>query len=111
MTMTSEQREQVATELKRFAGDLNLTDQQKERLQTALAEEREKVGEYLKTHPNTTKAEIVAHVKEHRTEIHQRVAAFLSPEQLSKWTLKWRKPRNFWGRSSSHKNTVCRKCL
>ena len=44
MTMTSEQREQVATELKRFAGDLNLTEQQKDKLQTALAEEREKVS-------------------------------------------------------------------
>jgi hypothetical protein len=97
MTMTSEQREQVATELKRFAGDLNLTDQQKEKLQSALAEEREKVGEYLKTHPNTTKAEIVAHVKEHRSEIHERVAAFLSPEQLSKWDSEVAKAKEFLG--------------
>jgi len=97
MTMTSEQREQVATELKRFAGDLNLTEQQKEKLHTALAEEREKVGQYLKTHPNTTKAEILAHVKEHRTEIHQRVAAFLSPEQLSKWDSEVAKAKEFLG--------------
>ena len=97
MTMTPEQREQVATELKRFAGDLNLTEQQKEKLQTALAEEREKVGEYLKTHPNTTKAEIVAHVKEHRTEIHERVAAFLSPEQLIKWDNEVAKAKEFLG--------------
>ena len=97
MTMTSEQREQVATELKRFAGDLNLTEQQKEKLQAALAEEREKVGEFLKTHPNTTKAEIVAHVKEHRAEIHERVAAFLSPEQLSKWDSEVAKAKEFLG--------------
>jgi periplasmic protein CpxP/Spy len=97
MTMTTEQRAQVATELKRFAGDLNLTDQQKEKLEAALAEEREKVGEYLKAHPNTTKAEIVAHVKEHRTEIHERVAAFLSPDQLSKWDSEVAKAREFLG--------------
>ncbi len=29
MSLTAEQREQVATELKRFAADLNLTDDQK----------------------------------------------------------------------------------
>ena len=97
MAMTSEQREQVATELKRFAGDLNLTQDQTERLHTALAEEREKVGEYLKTHPNTTKADIVAHVKEHRAEIHQRIAAFLSPEQLSKWDSEVAKAKEFLG--------------
>ena len=48
MNLTAEQREQVATELKRFAGDLNLNDQQKEKLHSALAEGREKIGEYLK---------------------------------------------------------------
>ena len=97
MTMTPEQREQVATELKRFAGDLNLTDQQKEKLQTALAEKREKVGEYLKTHPNTSKADIVAYVKEHRADIHERVAAFLSPEQLTKWDNEVAKAKEFLG--------------
>jgi len=97
MTMTSEQREQVATELKRFAGDLNLTEQQKEKLQTALAEEREKVGEYLKAHPDTTKADIVKYVKDHRVEIHQRVAAILSPEQLSKWDSEVAKAKEFLG--------------
>ena len=97
MTMTPEQRVQVATEIKRFAGDLNLTEQQKEKLQTAFTEEREKVEEYLKTHPNTTKAEIVAHVKEHRAEIHERIAAFLSPEQLTKWDSEVAKAKEFLG--------------
>jgi periplasmic protein CpxP/Spy len=97
MTMTAEQREQVAAELKRFAGELNLTEQHKEKLQATLAEKRAKVGDYLKSHPNTTKAEIVAQVKEHRTEIHQRVAAFLNPEQLSKWDSEVAKAKEFLG--------------
>jgi periplasmic protein CpxP/Spy len=97
MTLTIEQREQAATELRRFAGDLNLTEQQKEKLQIALAEKREKVGEYLKTHPDTTKAEIVAHVKLHRTEIHERLAAFLDPQQLSKWDSEVAKAKEFLG--------------
>ena len=51
MTITAEQREQVATELKRFAADLHLTEEQKEKLHSALAEGRERVGEYLKDAP------------------------------------------------------------
>ena len=103
MTMTAEQREQVATELKRFAVDLDLSEEQKEKLQTALADGRERVGEYLKSHPNTTKAEIVSKVKEHRSEIHERIAKFLDSEQLGKWDNEVAKAR---ARSSTHKNTV-----
>jgi protein CpxP len=97
MTMTTESREQVAAELKRFAADIKLTEEQKEKLQAALADGREKVGEYLKTYPNTTKAEIIAKVKEHRVEIHQRVAGFLNPEQLGKWDDEVAKAREFLG--------------
>jgi hypothetical protein len=97
MTMTVEQREQVATELKRFAADLHLSEEQKEKLQAALADGREKIGEYLKTHPNTTKAEIVTKVKEHRGEIHERVAKFLDSEQLGKWDSEVGKAKEFLG--------------
>jgi periplasmic protein CpxP/Spy len=97
MTMTTESREQVAAELKRFAADIKLTEEQKEKLQAALADGREKVGEYLKTYPNTTKAEVIAKVKQHRAEIHQRVAGFLNPEQLGKWDDEVAKAREFLG--------------
>ena len=97
MTMTAESREQVATELKRFAADLHLTEEQKEKLHTALAEGREKVGEYMTAHPNTTKAEIVAKVKEHRGEIHERIAKFLDSEQLGKWDNEVAKAKEFLG--------------
>ena len=97
MSLTAEQREQVATELKRFAGDLNLTDDQKQKLQAALEEGREKVGEYLKNNPNTTRADIIAKVKANRDEIRQRVVKFLSPEQLSKWDSEVAKAKEFLG--------------
>ena len=97
MNLTAEQREQVATELKRFAGDLNLTDEQKEKLQTALAEARERVGEYLRNNPNTTKADIIAKVKAHRDEIRQRVVKFLNSEQLTKWDSEIAKAKEFLG--------------
>jgi len=95
MTLTVDQREQVVTELKRFAGDLKLTDEQKEKLHAALAEAREKVGEYLKSNPNSTKADIIAKVKAHRDEIRQRVVKFLSPDQLSKWDSEIAKGKEF----------------
>jgi len=97
MSLTAEQREQVATELKRFAGDLNLTDEQKEKLHTTLAEARERVGEYLRNNPNTTKADIIAKVKANRDEIRQRVVNFLTPEQLSKWDSEVAKAKEFLG--------------
>jgi Spy/CpxP family protein refolding chaperone len=97
MSLTAEQREQVATELKRFAGDLNLTDDQKEKLQSALTDAREKVGDYLRNNPNTTKADIIAKVKANRDEIRQRVVNFLTPEQLSKWDSEVAKAKEFLG--------------
>ena len=97
MSLTAEQREQVATELKRFAADLNLTEEQKEKLQAALTEARERVGDYLRNNPNTTKADIIAKVREHRDEIRQRVVNFLTPEQLSKWDSEVAKAKEFLG--------------
>jgi len=97
VSLTAEQREQVVTELKRFAGDLNLSGEQKEKLHTALAEARERVGEYLKNNPNTTKADIIAKVRANRDEIRQRVVNFLTPEQLSKWDSEVAKAKEFLG--------------
>ena len=97
MTLTVQEREHVMTELKSFAKDLNLTDQQKEKLQSALADAREKVQEYLKKNPNTTRADIIASVKAHRDEIGKRIAAFLSPDQLTKWNAEVAKAKEFLG--------------
>jgi predicted HTH transcriptional regulator len=97
MPITAEEREQVASELKRFAHDLNLNDQQKEKLQAALVEAREKVAEYLKQNPHMTRADIVAKVKERRADIRQRVVNFLTPDQLTKWDAEVAKAKEFLG--------------
>jgi periplasmic protein CpxP/Spy len=97
MPITAEEREQVVSELKRFGQELNLTEQQREKLQTALVEAREKVADYLKKNPNTSKADVIAKVKEHRAEIRQRVVNFLSPDQLTKWDAEMAKAREFLG--------------
>jgi periplasmic protein CpxP/Spy len=97
MNLTAEQREQVANEVKRFAADLNLTPDQKEKLQTAFQDAREKLGDYMKDHPGVTKADIVKEVAGHRDQIRQRVVNFLSPDQLKKWDGEIAKAKDFLG--------------
>jgi periplasmic protein CpxP/Spy len=97
MNLSNEEREEVATELKRFATDLNLTDDQKQKLQVALTEAREKIAEYMQQNPNTTRADIISKVVANRDAIRQRVVSFLSPEQLKKWDAEKEKAKDFLG--------------
>jgi periplasmic protein CpxP/Spy len=97
MNLSTEEREQVVSELKHFANDLNLTDDQKEKLRVALTEAREKIAEYMQQNPNTTKADIISKVVANRDAIRQRVVSFLSPEQLKKWDDEKAKAKDFLG--------------
>ena len=97
MNLSTEEREQVATELKRFAGDLNLTDDQREKLRVALTEAREKITEYVQQNPNTTKADVIGKNVANRDAIRQRLVNFLSPEQLEKWDAEKAKAKEFLG--------------
>jgi len=97
MNLSTVEREEVATELKRFAGDLNLTDNQKEKLRVALTEAREKIAEYMHQNPTATKADVITKVVANRDAIRQRVVSFLSPEQLTKWAAEKAKAKAFLG--------------
>jgi predicted HTH transcriptional regulator len=97
MNLSTEEREEVATELKRFASDLNLSDDQKEKLHAALTEAREKIAEYMQQNPNTTKADVISKVVANRDAIRQRVVNFLNPEQLKKWDAEKAKAKDFLG--------------
>ena len=99
MNLTTEQREQAAAELKRFGADLQLSDDQKQRLQEALAEGRAKLGEYLKNNPNTTTADIAKQVVAHRSEIRQRLVAFLNPEHVPPGAAEVGKAKEFLGQA------------
>jgi predicted HTH transcriptional regulator len=97
MSLSPLEREEVAAELKRFASDLNLTDDQKEKLRGALTEAREKIAECMQQNPNTTKADVIAKIVANRKGIRQRVVNFLSPEQLKKWDDETAKAKDFLG--------------
>jgi periplasmic protein CpxP/Spy len=97
MNLTPEQRDQAAAELKRIGADLDLSEEQKSRLQEALAEARVKVTEYLKSNPNMTREDIAKQIASHRDQIRQRVVNFLNPEQLKKWDADVAKAKEFLG--------------
>jgi hypothetical protein len=101
MNLTPEQRNQVAAELKRFGADLQLSDEQKNKLQDFLVEARAKVAEYRQANPTATRADIIKQVAAHRDQLRQRVVNFLSPEQLKKWDTEVTKAKEFLGEQMS----------
>jgi protein CpxP len=85
MTLTPEVREKVAGEVKRFATDLNLSDDQKQKVSNFLAEAHERVEEYKEENPDASREDIIKRVAANRTAIRERLVHFLTPEQLTKW--------------------------
>jgi len=99
MQLTPEQRNQVVDEVKRFASDLHLSNDQKEKLQTAFQTARERLGDYMKDHPNVTRGDIAKELQSHRGEIRQRVMNFLTPDQLKMWDAEVAKAKQFLGQN------------
>ena len=97
MQLTNEQVDAVVAELKRIGGDLNLTDEQKQKLQAFMTEASERVQEYKQQNPNATRGEIAQKVLENRAALRQRLVNFLTPEQLAKWDGEIAKAKEFLG--------------
>jgi protein CpxP len=97
MNLTPEIRDQVASEVKRFAADLHLNSDQKDKLQNAFQSARGKLGDYMQQHPNVTKADIGKELLSRREEIRQHVVSFLNPDQLKKWDTEIVKAKEFLG--------------
>jgi hypothetical protein len=97
MPLSAEEREQVASELKKFAGELNLSDEQKEKLQNFLSEAHETIQDYRKQNPNASKEDLIRKIAESRTAIRGRLTKFLTAEQLTKWDAEVAKVKDFLG--------------
>lgn len=95
--MKPEQAQIVETELKRFAGDLNLSDAQKTQLKSVLENARERLDEVREKHPDVTRADVIAKLVEVRSSLRERVVKFLTPEQLTKWDAEVAKAKAFLG--------------
>jgi len=53
--LTPEEREVVTNELKKIGADLNLSDEQKEKVQRFMTEASEKIQDYKQQHPNASR--------------------------------------------------------
>lgn len=101
MPLTTEQRELVLTELKNIGSNLNLSEDQKQRLQSFLSDASEKIAEYKRQNPNVSTQDILKQVSQHRAEIRQRLVNFLTPEQLAKWDSEVAKAKAFLGQAAA----------
>ncbi|HEY7097835.1 MAG TPA: hypothetical protein VH437_14005 [Terriglobales bacterium] len=97
MPLTPEQRDAVVSELKRFGTSLNLSDDQKQKLQTFMTEASEKVQEYRQKNPNASREDLVRILAENRANIRQRLVNFLTPDQLTKWDAEIANAKEFLG--------------
>jgi len=97
MPLTSEQRDAVVGELKRIGASLNLSDDQKQKLQAFMTEASEKVHEYKQQNPNATQQDLIRKVMDNRASLRQRVVNFLTPDQLTKWDAEVANAKEFLG--------------
>ena len=97
MPLTPEQRNAIASELKSLVASLNLSDDQKQRLQTFMTEASEKLQDYKQHNPNASREDLLKKLADNRAQIRQRLENFLTPDQLSKWDAEVSKAKEFLG--------------
>ena len=95
--MTTEAKTKILDELKHFAAELHLSEAQKHQLQTALEHAEDRIEEIRKHHPDVTRADVIAKLRESRDKIREQVVKFFTPEQLQKWDAEMAKAREFLG--------------
>jgi periplasmic protein CpxP/Spy len=84
------QEDAVASELKRFAQELNLSDSQKEQLRTHLTNKHAQLQEFVQQNPNISRQDIIQKVRD-------QIVKFLTPQQLEKWDTEVAKAKEFLG--------------
>lgn len=99
--LSAEAKEAVSAELKRFGASLNLSDDQKQQLHTALENAREKLDDIRKSHPDLSKQDVIDKLKSVRGTARERLTKFLTPDQLSKWDAEIAKAKTFLGMTAA----------
>jgi serine protease inhibitor len=95
--VTTEVRTKIVDEVKRFAGDLNLSDAQKTQLQTAFEKAEDRIEQIRKENPDVTRVDVIRKLAAARDQIREHVVKFLTPEQLTKWDAEMSRARTFLG--------------
>jgi len=101
MGISDEQGQMIGNELRRFAGDINLSDEQKTKLHERLAFAAGRLFEYKKSHPEVTRQDIIKAVGSHLAELREGLERFLTPEQLKKWDAEVAKAKEFLGHAAA----------
>jgi periplasmic protein CpxP/Spy len=99
--MTPDEISNIAAELKRLGGELNLSDTQKEGLKTFLTEKFEKLQEYRKQNPNVSKEDIAQYITKNRDAGREKLQKFLTPEQLTKFDAEMAKVKDFMSQKAA----------
>ena len=99
--MTPDEINNIAVELKRLGGELNLSDTQKEGLKTFLTEKFEKLQEYRKQNPNFSHEEVLQYLAKNRAAGREKLEKFLTPEQLTKFDAEMAKAKNFFAQRAA----------
>jgi len=97
MSLTPEQRDALMSEVKKIGASLNLSDDQKSKLQGFMSEASEKVQAFKQQNPSASPKDIVKKIADNRAALRQRVVNFLTPEQLTKWDNEIAKAKEFLG--------------
>jgi periplasmic protein CpxP/Spy len=93
--MTPEEVSNIATELKRLGGELNLSDSQRDQLKNFLTEKYEQLQEYKKHNPNVSRDDIAQYIARNRAAGREKIEEFLTPEQLKIWDAEVAKAKDF----------------
>jgi hypothetical protein len=93
--MTPEELSNIANELKRLGGELNLSDNQKEQLRTFLTDKYEQLQEYRKNDPNISKEDVAQYIAKNRAAGREKLEKFLTPDQLKTWDAEVAKAKDF----------------
>jgi periplasmic protein CpxP/Spy len=99
--MTPEEVSNIATELKRLGGELNLSDSQKDQLKNFLTEKYEQLQEYRKQNPNASKADIAKYIAQNRDAARQKLEKFLTLDQLKTWDAEVAKAKDFFSQRAA----------
>jgi periplasmic protein CpxP/Spy len=95
MSLNPELRDKLTGEIKQFSTSLNLSEDQKQKLQESLSQAYQKMQDYKQQNPGASKEDLVRKVAENRDSIRQRLVSFLTPEQLTKWDSEVAKAKDF----------------
>jgi len=99
--MTPEDLRTIATELKRFGTELNLSHEQKGQLKTFLTEKYQKLQEFRQQHPNASRDDLTRHLATIRCAGREKLEKFLTPDQLTKWDAEMAKAKDFLGQRAA----------